>query len=443
MKLRYTRLICVLILLMLSFVLVSAGTIGVPLPKAPGGDYSSDYQGPILSQKLFPTVRPQSPYHTRLVLLGTTGGVGWWPGTDRASSSSALLVGDTIYLIDMGQGSALRLSEALNAGDFVKVNGSRVENGSSTFLANARALFITHLHMDHTADYPSFLLIGSGAGLGTMYDPVTGKLLVPPFQVYGPASRGPLEVDKTNYTGKIVYVDSADPALEIPTPGMRQQTASTLESYAQAINDMTLDNGYRDYTSLVEVHEIGPDPGQPGDIRFEAPGLDLTNETCASMEPFDVYEDGNVRVRAILVDHHQVYPSLAYRFDTADGSVVFSGDTGNNTRGNLQKLAAGADILVHEVIDPAWINLKFGNVTGRPKLAALKIHMQTSHTTIEDAGAVATRCGVKTLVLNHIVPGNTPRSNLLRAQRTFPGKLIIGEDLMVIPVGRPTGGIPV
>lgn len=437
MNVRYTMLVSVLLALMLPVVLVSAGTVGVPLPKAPGDEYSEDYREPVLNLKSFPAVGKNSPYNTRLVLLGTTGGVGWWPGTDRASSSSALIVGDTIYIIDMGQGSAIRLSEALNSGDFVTVNGSRVENGSSTFLADAKALFITHLHMDHTADYPTFLLIGSGAGLGTLYR--DGKLVVPPFQVYAPGTRGPLELNRTGYTGTIVYVDSADPSLGIPTPGIRQQTASTFESYAQAINDMTLDNGYRDFTTLVQVHEISPYPGEPGDILFDAPGLDLANRTCVAMDPFDVYADEKVRVTATLVDHHQVFPSLAYRFDTADGSVVFSGDTGNNTRGNLRKLADGADILVHEVIDPEWINLRFGNVTGKPGLAALKVHMQTSHTTIEDAGTVATQCGVKTLVLNHIVPGNTPRSNLMKAKKTFSGKLIIGEDLMVIPVGRPTG----
>ena len=78
------------------------------------------------------------------------------------------------------------------------------------------------------------------------------------------------------------------------------------------------------------------------------------------MQPFEVYHDDLVRVAAFLVDHHPVFPSFAYRFDTADGSVVFSGDTCPNTNRNLQRLANGADILVHEVIDRAWIDQKFG-----------------------------------------------------------------------------------
>jgi ribonuclease BN (tRNA processing enzyme) len=67
---------------------------------------------------------------------------------------------------------------------------------------------------------------------------------------------------------------------------------------------------------------------------------------------------------------------------------------------------------------------------------ALKTHMLESHTAIDDVGSVATNCSVGTLVLNHIVPGNTPTAHLLQAQQNFSGKLIIGEDLMEIGVGK-------
>lgn len=67
------------------------------------------------------------------------------------------------------------------------------------------------------------------------------------------------------------------------------------------------------------------------------------------MEPFPVFEDDRVRVTATLVPHGPVYPSLAYRFDTEDGAVTFSGDTAKSA--NVVRLARGSDILVHEVID--------------------------------------------------------------------------------------------
>ncbi|KAF5046755.1 Ribonuclease BN [anaerobic digester metagenome] len=378
---------------------------------------------------------------TRLVLLGTTGGVSWWPGTTRTSSSSALVVGDTIYLIDLGQGATTRLTEAFNTGTFVDSPGGMIEDGSSTFLENVTALFFTHLHQDHTADYPALLLIGPGTGLGTSTDPLTNRTVKTPIRVIGPCGRGQLDDDRTNFTargGQVIYTDSADPDLITATPGTRQMTETIWQAYAQTINDMTLDDGYPDFRSLVEVREIGGTG--PKDIPMPVVVTDPNNGTCPAMDPFEIYRDDLVRVTATLVDHHQVYPSFAYRFDTADGSVVFSGDTGPDTNGNLQKLADGANILVHEVIDRAWIDQKFGTPAPGSQMAALKTHMLESHTAIDAVGSVASACRVDTLVLNHIVPGNTPREHLLQAKHNFSGELIVGEDLMQIGLGRADRG---
>lgn len=376
---------------------------------------------------------------TRLVLIGTTGGISWYPETDRASSSSVLIVNDSWYIIDMGQGSAAKLSEALNYGDFMDTPEGRVETGSSTFLEHANALFFTHLHQDHTADYPSFLLIGAGAGLGTKRDPDTGKTIYVPLKVFGPANRGTLEADKTNFSargGQVIYTDSSNPDLITPTPGTRQMTDLIWQAFAQGINDVTLDDGYPDHRSLIEVHEIGGT--EPGDIPFPVTIVDPNSDPCPEMDPFEVYLDDNVRVTATLVDHHQVFPSIAYRFDTKDGSVVFSSDTGPDTKGNLQKLADGADILLHEVIDRAWIDLKFGTPVPGSQMDALKTHMLSSHTANDVVGSVAESCNVTTLVLNHIVPGNTPYAHLLVAENDFPGEVIIGEDFMEIGLTRDT-----
>jgi hypothetical protein len=54
----------------------------------------------------------------------------------------------------------------------------------------------------------------------------------------------------------------------------------------------------------------------------------------------------------------------------------------------------------------------------------------------QDVGRVAEQCQAKTLVLSHIGPGNTPVSRLKEARKNFSGRLIIGEDLMEIGVGR-------
>lgn len=152
------------------------------------------------------------------------------------------------------------------------------------------------------------------------------------------------------------------------------------------------------------------------------------------MEPFTFFEDDRVRVSAILVDHAPVFPALAYRFDSDDGSIVFSGDTGPTP--NLVKLARGADVLVHEVIDPAWPESLFPE----PRTDAqegLYQHLIQSHTLIEDLGPIAQEAGVGTLVLSHMVPGNRPDSTWEGCSAGFDGRLVIGHDLDVVGVGAP------
>jgi ribonuclease BN (tRNA processing enzyme) len=75
--------------------------------------------------------------------------------------------------------------------------------------------------------------------------------------------------------------------------------------------------------------------------------------------PVTVMEDDAVRVTAITVTHGHVMPMFAYRFDTADGSVVFSGDTTANA--GLIALAQGADILVHQVADLGYLERARGH----------------------------------------------------------------------------------
>jgi ribonuclease BN (tRNA processing enzyme) len=364
-------------------------------------------------------------YNTRLVLLGTMGGVSYWPDSNRASSSSALVVNDTIYLIDLGQGATYRLNEMFNAESLVNPDGTYRDTGSATFLKDVKALFFTHLHQDHIADYANLLLIGPGAGLGS----------IAPLKVIGPCNRGQRDYNRSGFDeSRVIYTDSADPSLITDTPGTIQMTNTIWQAFAQAINDIMLDDAYPDYRSLVDVEEIG----------VPLPAKD--SPTCPVTEPFLIYpEDENgVSVKATLVDHHQVYPAFAFRFDTPDGSVVFSGDTGPDTKGdpslakgNLQVLADGADVLVHEVIDQNWITYKFGeNPPEGSWQYVLKQHMLTAHTAIDAVGAVARDCNVKTLVLNHIVPGMTPISHLRQAQQNFSGNFIIGEDLMQIGIGK-------
>jgi len=102
---------------------------------------------------------------------------------------------------------------------------------------------------------------------------------------------------------------------------------------------------------------------------------------------------------------------------------------------NLVKLAAGSDILVHEIIDRAWAEALFPEPR-TPVAEATLGHLLESHTTIEDIGAVAQRTGAAKTVLSHMVPLNNPESRWLQGQRGYDGKLIVGKDLMEFGVGR-------
>lgn len=144
-----------------------------------------------------------------------------------------------------------------------------------------------------------------------------------------------------------------------------------------------------------------------------------------------VMQDENVKVTAALVNHPPVVPAFAYRFDTAERSIVISGDT--TPCDNLIKLAQGADVLVHEVIHkPSLAKL----VARYPNADKLLEHIVASHTTHDDVGKVAKAAGVKTLVLSHIVPCDNPSVTdemwIEGARTHFDGKVIVGRDLMEI-----------
>lgn len=147
--------------------------------------------------------------------------------------------------------------------------------------------------------------------------------------------------------------------------------------------------------------------------------------------PGMVMNDENIKVTAALVNHPPVVPALAYRFDTADRSIVFSGDT--TPSDNLVSLAQGADVLIHEVIHKQSLARLMARVPNADRLIE---HIVASHTTVEDVGKVAKRAGVKTLVLTHLVPADDPTvtdamwSDPVKA--VFDGTVIVGKDLLEV-----------
>ena len=144
-----------------------------------------------------------------------------------------------------------------------------------------------------------------------------------------------------------------------------------------------------------------------------------------------VMSDENVRVTAALVHHPPVAPAFAFRFDARDRSIVISGDTAPSQ--NLEKLAGGAEVLVHSVMYPAAIDRLVARV---PNATALKASILAHQTSAEDAGRIAQRAGVKTLVLSHFVPPDDRNVSEAMwqeaASRHFGGTVIVGRDLLEI-----------
>jgi len=146
-----------------------------------------------------------------------------------------------------------------------------------------------------------------------------------------------------------------------------------------------------------------------------------------------VLSNGDVKVSALRNLHPPVQESYSLKFELGSKSVVFSGDTAFFPP--LADFARGADYLVHEVLyGPALDAL----VARRPNAQTLKASIMSHHTLAEDVGRIASQANVKTLVLNHFVPGDdgTLTTNMWRdaVRKTFGGNIVVGSDLLRLPL---------
>jgi ribonuclease BN (tRNA processing enzyme) len=87
---------------------------------------------------------------TRLVLLGTAGGPR--PHPTRSAPAQAIVINETVYVVDCGNGVARQLVLA------------------NLPLRAVRHIFITHHHSDHNADYGTLILLAWAAGLRDRVD---------------------------------------------------------------------------------------------------------------------------------------------------------------------------------------------------------------------------------------------------------------------------------
>jgi ribonuclease BN (tRNA processing enzyme) len=311
---------------------------------------------------------------TELVLLGTAGAP--LPVAGRGGISSALVVDGRVFVIDCGRGSPSAFADA-------GLDFSRLE-----------AVFLTHFHVDHTGDLAGMVLYPWG-----IREDANGPL--PPIRVYGPPRLEALP------EGDELFHRETTISPERPAPGASDLVGSILASYAYHLNVMPLDAHMPDAGVLVRGVDIHV-PARAG---------------SSPQVPVVVFDDAAVQVTAVAVMHGHAFPALGYRFDTADGSVVFSGDTTVND--DLIALAQGADILVHQVADLGYLERHGTTGAELERQAAL-------HTDVTQVGGVAERAGVHELILSHYLPADpkaiTEAEWTERAGRGFSGTTTAGHD---------------
>ena len=282
-----------------------------------------------------------TPSRTQVVLLGTGS-----PPADplRSGPATAIVVGDTSYLVDLGPGIVRRAAAA-------------AQKGIPALAANRlQTAFITHLHSDHTVGFPDLIF-------STW---VQGRRA--PLQVYGPAGLADM-------TKHIMQAWQAD--IDIRTKGMEHRTTTGLD---------------------VEAHEV-------------TAGV--------------VYQDARIKVTAFPNAHGEWTSTFGYRFDTADRSIVVSGDT--NPSEALIRHCQKCDVLIHEAYSDTY----------RPAdMANCLEYRGRYHTTTSQLAEIAAKTNPGLLIIHHRGVGLGDREiseaqYIAEMHKGWSGRVVVGHDLDV------------
>jgi ribonuclease Z len=244
-------------------------------------------------------------------------------------------------------------------------------------LGKMEALLLTHFHSDHIDGLGPFMLQHWGMATATE-----------PLSVFGPTG-----VDKV--------VD-----------GFRA-------AYA-------LDYGYRVSHHSEKIMPSGGSGGKGIPFALPPPGQ---GDTVV------VLENQGLKITAFRVDHAPIEPAVGYRFDYKGRSVVITGDT--KATPSVAAAAQGADILVHEALQPTLVNILGAEFQSKnmDNLAHVMRDILNYHTTPEEAAAQAQVAQVKHLVYNHIVPPLPVKfaypAFVGDAAKFFGGPITVGEDGML------------
>lgn len=236
--------------------------------------------------------------------------------------------------------------------------------------ADVTHLFLTHYHYDHLMDYPRLVL--------TRWDQGGGK--VPDLEVFGPEPLA--EITARLFGPEGVF------ALDIAA---RTRHPASLAVYAARGG---------------AGERVPPRPV----LRQVAPG--------------DVIEGDGWTMRVGPARHFQpILHCLAYRLETADGTLVYSGDNGGVFQPFVD-FARGCDVLIHmcHFLSGTEVHAGYREATG-------------SHL---DVAETARAAGARTLVLTHLLPQfdrpGVAERMVAEMHGIFDGTIVVGRDLMEVPL---------
>jgi ribonuclease BN (tRNA processing enzyme) len=244
-------------------------------------------------------------------------------------------------------------------------------------LGSVRGVLLSHLHFDHTGGM--FAVIGLRAQLQQRG----------PFQVYGPPGTQAL----------------VDGLLAAAAPGMLAAYGIPGESWTAEIETVELTDG----------------------ATLSLPGVEVT-----------VAENTHYR----LAEGDERQPDgtgLSFRFDLADRSIVYTGDTGPSDA--LVELARGADLLISEMIDVDAVLGQMGMggagraeaaLAGEP-MSGFEQHMYLHHLTPTQVGELARDAAVGRVIATHYAPNpadaGQAQAYLDKIAASYAGSAELARDL--------------
>lgn len=162
------------------------------------------------------------------------------------------------------------------------------------------------------------------------------------------------------------------------------------------------------------------------DIAVRTGGLEPANEqgykvNVHEIEAGTVYRDKNVTVKAFSVRHGSWDHAFGFRFETADRTIVLSGDTAPCS--GLLAGAEGCDVLIHEVYSEAGF---------RRRTPQWQRYHAAFHTSTRELADIATKVRPDLLILYHQLFWGTTEEDLLgEVRQSYGGRVVSGNDLDV------------